>query len=375
MRRKLLWLSLLITFVLPIASLAQTSLETIELENVPAYDIEVSPDGRFAAVYSGTFSRAYLGMPIIEYQVDPLLLPIRLIDTATGAEIARLDAGTDYVSSVAFSPDGQTLAAYHNNGVINLWNTADGVQTGQLLTMLGGHQVEFLGDQGMLVTFEGGSSAGELLGWDIASGAMTRIWRPSYASFGELQLGDGLTRLNYMYRVMDASPDGAWLATATPNGEVTLWDATSGEQTVIRGRAEEPGRFNVSQVSFSRDSRTLVYQYNDLGIQLWDIETQAETVTIPADNNARFALSPSGENVVWATRRGVWVAPVSDPAAAVSLLEIPESLRALAPTAAFISEDRVLIGSFAIDSDADEPNRIFILTLDGAAASNGSGWG
>jgi hypothetical protein len=49
---------------------------------------------------------------------------IRLWDVATAAEVARLQGHTNYVFSLAFSPDGTTLASGSGDFTIRLWDTA-----------------------------------------------------------------------------------------------------------------------------------------------------------------------------------------------------------------------------------------------------------
>src|SRR5208282_1669358 len=55
----------------------------------------------------------------------------RLYDCATGAEM-KLAGHRDFVSGLAFSPDGATLATGSMDGAIRLWNTATGAATATL---------------------------------------------------------------------------------------------------------------------------------------------------------------------------------------------------------------------------------------------------
>ena len=73
--------------------------------------IAFSPDGRTLA--SGAEREYFNGT-------------IRLWDTATGAHKLTLEGHTFRVLSLAFSPDGRTLASGSGDGTVCLWNTVTG---------------------------------------------------------------------------------------------------------------------------------------------------------------------------------------------------------------------------------------------------------
>ncbi|PNG99715.1 Vegetative incompatibility protein HET-E-1, partial [Tetrabaena socialis] len=57
---------------------------------------------------------------------------LRLWDTATGQCTAKLEGHRDPVSSVAFSPDGRQLASGSDDETLRLWDTATGQCTATL---------------------------------------------------------------------------------------------------------------------------------------------------------------------------------------------------------------------------------------------------
>jgi RNA polymerase sigma factor (sigma-70 family) len=100
---------------------------------------------------------------------------VRFHDVATGRERSRL-RGTPFMPSVAFSPDGKTLAVGDGfGGTINLWD----VRTGKLKTAEAGHLtapagIDFSPDGRRVVTI--GSTDGTIFLWDPTTGeAVTRI--------------------------------------------------------------------------------------------------------------------------------------------------------------------------------------------------------
>jgi WD40 repeat protein len=48
---------------------------------------------------------------------------VRLWDAATGEELVRLPGHSDYVYSLAFSPDGKTLVSSSGDTTLRLWDT------------------------------------------------------------------------------------------------------------------------------------------------------------------------------------------------------------------------------------------------------------
>ena len=57
---------------------------------------------------------------------------VRLWDVATGQEIRTMNVHTRDVHSVAFSPDGQTLASGSGDKTVRLWDVATGQEKGAL---------------------------------------------------------------------------------------------------------------------------------------------------------------------------------------------------------------------------------------------------
>jgi WD40 repeat protein len=110
-RRVVAWLGLACLGLLPMA-LSCSRQKTYERGTLKGHTAKVlsvaySPDGKTLA--SGSIDQT-----------------IKLWDVATGKEQATLKGHTRYVASVAFSPDGKTLASGSEDRTIKLWDVTTG---------------------------------------------------------------------------------------------------------------------------------------------------------------------------------------------------------------------------------------------------------
>jgi WD40 repeat protein len=251
------------------------------------------------------------------------------------------------VESVAFSPDGKTLASTCSRRSIKLWDVASGRNTATLKEKgLGAKELPYLWatvvfspDGKKLAT---GGSFNRVKLWDVAT-LKGQVFLDDYKQCpetwvvfspdgktlasggvcrGEMKLFDvtsGQVRATLKtpgtfgpynpHGVVAAAftPDGKTLVSVAIPDEIRLWDVATGEQSKMQKTEQKIGRWANAIAAFSPDAKIIATsRYGDTGITLWEAATGKAQSTLKGQKGEVRSLtfSPDGKTLASGDDKG-----------------------------------------------------------------------
>ncbi|MFD0636648.1 caspase family protein [Catenulispora yoronensis] len=219
------------------------------------YGVAFSPDGSYLATAAADFW-------------------VRVWNVKTGKVVRRLKRHFGRTRSVAFSPDGRTLAVAAGSE-IRLWDWRNGEITKILFDHTGVvYSVAFTHDPDGEVLLASGSRDAAARLWNLKTGEVRRLKHAR---------GD--------VRAVEFSPDDQTLASVGADESVRLWDTATGtlRHTLTGHQA------SVTSVAFSPDGRTVASGSWDKTVRLWTRETGIANEPLGHDGSVYdVAFTPDG---------------------------------------------------------------------------------
>ncbi len=227
---------------------------------------------------------------------------IRIWEPSTGEEIRTLPGDSNFVNSIAISPDGEILASVGDD-TIKLWN----LKTGEEIRSWAGHSsvirsIIFSPDGKILAT--GGNDT------------MIKLWNP-YTGEEIRALSGGS-----LIRAISVSPDGQLLASGDWDNNIKLWNLDTGEEIrTLSGHSHK-----VRTVNFSPNGQLLASGSSDKTIKIWRLETGELLHTLVGHSGwfagvNSVAFSPDGQVLasgsddktikLWNSQTGVLITTLS----------------------------------------------------------------
>ncbi len=313
-----------------LACAGNSPLQFWNIETTKQLSIDTESEGQFDYLLFSTDGNHLVAAESWEYlslwQVSPMQL------------MKNITHGENY-NSLAYAPDGKTVAVGNENGSVNIWD----LTTGKRIQTISGppskqiHTAAFPTDNSTITI--GTKSEIQIWNWQTAELAKTipdprntvyslkysqdnkliatagdakkaRLWDAQNGRF----LGSFVGHKENIHAV-DFSPDGSMLATAggqkrsrpeinrntNQDISVCLWEIRSGELYLIGDRLEAFTEHTdwVNAVAFSPDGKTLASCSQDKTIQLWDVESfkHLRTFTGHEDGVNAIVFSPDGKTL------------------------------------------------------------------------------
>jgi serine/threonine protein kinase/WD40 repeat protein/Flp pilus assembly protein TadD len=219
---------------------------------------------------------------------------VRVVDVTTGAIRETCLRHSELIREVALAPDGRHFATASFDGTARVWETATGRPAGPPLPHTNYVATVAFSPEGDTLAAGDYGPAGLIKLWD---------WRTGKELRPALQHDDIVVSVTF-------SPDGQYLAAIkapdwSKNPEILVWEISSGT-AVIRMRHAVPSYTIREPVRFRPDGRAITTRDANGLLRLWDLPSGKPLgEPRPLDGHGVTRFSPDGRMVAAAAKLGV----------------------------------------------------------------------